>query len=68
MSSVLKLEKDYNVTVGLDCENIRFSLLFAAGDVSRRSSSRTVLSGEERGETDVFAGYSWVNLSQFANH
>ena len=31
----------------LACENIRFSSLFAAGDVS----------GEERGETDVFAGY-----------
>ena len=29
------------------CENIRFSSLFVAGDVSR----------EERGETDVFAGY-----------
>ena len=28
------------------CENIRFSLLFADGDVSL----------EERGETDVFAG------------
>ena len=33
------------------CENIRFSSLFAAGDVSRGPS------GEERGETDVFAGY-----------
>ena len=31
----------------LACENIRFSSLFVAGDVSR----------EERGETDVFAGY-----------
>ena len=34
------------------CENIRFSSLFAARDVSRN-----VPSGEERGETDVFAGY-----------
>ena len=34
------------------CENIRFSSLFAAGDFSRN-----VPSGEERGETDVFAGY-----------
>ena len=31
------------------CENIRFSSLFADGDVSR---------GEEREETDAFAGYS----------
>ena len=35
------------------CENIRFSTLFAAGDVS---PARNVPSGEERGETDVFAG------------
>ena len=34
------------------CENIRFSSLFAAKDVSRN-----VLSDEEGGETDVFAGY-----------
>ena len=34
-------------------ENSRFTSLFAAGDVS----SRNVLSGEERGETAVFAGY-----------
>ena len=33
-------------------ENIRFSSLFSAGDVSHRN----VRSGEERGETDVFAG------------
>ena len=39
----------------LACENIRFSSLFAAGDVSRN-----VPSGEERGETDVFAGYKWL--------
>ena len=39
----------------LACENIRFSSLFAAGDVS---SARNVPSGEERGETDVFAGYN----------
>ena len=42
------------------CENIRFSSLFADGDVSRggmsRSSSPNVPGGEERGETDVFAG------------
>ena len=37
-------------------ENIRFSSLFAARDVSFRSSARNVSSGEERGETDVFAG------------
>ena len=37
----------------LACENIRFSSLFAAGDVSRN-----VPSGEERGEMDVFAGYT----------
>ena len=33
------------------CENISFCSLFAA------SSARNVPSGEERGETDVFAGY-----------
>ena len=38
-------------------EDIRFSSLFAAGDVSRRGSSeRNVPIDEERGETDVFAG------------
>ena len=36
----------------LACENICFSSLFAAGDVSRGN----VPSYEERGETDVFAG------------
>ena len=68
----------------LACENIRFSSLFVAEDVSRggtsatqrqkfhtddvismeflslsrrRSSARNVPSDEERGETDVFAGY-----------
>ena len=35
------------------CENIRFSSLFAAGDVSRGGN---VPSGEKRGETDFFAG------------
>ena len=40
----------------LACENIRFPSLFAARDVSR-SSARNVPSGEERGETDVLAGY-----------
>ena len=47
-------------------ENSRFSSLFAAGDVSRRGTkrnetkrnSRNVHTGEERGETDVFAGYA----------
>ena len=34
--------------ISVACENIRLSSLFAAGDVSR--------GGEERGETDVFAG------------
>ena len=38
------------VKLSLACENIRFSSLFAAGDVP---------SGEERGETDVFAGVKW---------
>ena len=36
----------------LACDNSRFSSLFAAEDVSRN-----VPSGEERGETVVFAGY-----------
>ena len=40
----------------LACENIRFSSLFVAGDVSCGSSARNVPSSEERGETDVFAG------------
>ena len=41
------------------CENIRLSSLFVAGDVSRgwrSATQRNVLSDEERGETDVFAG------------
>ena len=37
--------------VYIACENIRFSSLFASGD------ARNVPGGEERGETDVFAGY-----------
>ena len=41
------------VAINLACENIRFSSLFVAVDVS----ARNVLSDEERGETDVFAGY-----------
>ena len=41
----------------LACENSLFSSLLAAEYVSR-SSSRNVLSGEERGETAVCAGYS----------
>ena len=36
------------------CENIRFSSLFADKDVSRRWGRFP--GGEERGETDVFAG------------
>ena len=35
------------LSLNLACENIRFSSLFTTGDVS----------DEERGETDVFAGY-----------
>ena len=38
----------------LACENIRFSTLFA---------TRNVPGGEERGETDVFAGYVLVQIS-----
>ena len=38
----------------LACENIRFSSLFAAGNVSHGGNAP---SGEERGETDVFAGH-----------
>ena len=41
----------------LACENIRFSSLFAARDVSRGGTR-----GEERGETDVFAGYASILL------
>ena len=40
----------------LACEKIRFSSLFAAGDVSHGgtcSSARKVPSGKERGETDA---------------
>ena len=40
------------------CENIRFSSLFAARDVSRGGLARNVAIGEKRGETDVFAGYN----------
>ena len=47
----------------LACENIRFSSLFAAGDVSRGGySARNVPIGEERGETKVFAGYNVIFL------
>ena len=38
--------------IWIACENIRFSSLFVAGDVSRNGPS-----DEERGETDVFAGH-----------
>ena len=46
-------------TSGLAWENIRFSALFSAGDVSRWGlfARINVPSREERGETDVFAGY-----------
>ena len=43
----------------LACENIRFSSLFVARDVSRN-----VPSDEERGETDVFAGYFKAKYDQ----
>ena len=50
------LEANYQCKEGfitVACENIRFSSLFAAGD-----------SYEERGETDVFAGYYYsIDLS-----
>ena len=40
----------YCIALYLACENIPFSSLFAAGEVS-------LPSGKERGKTDVFAGY-----------
>ena len=56
----------------LACENIPFSSLFVDGDVSRGGTSatqrqkfhidetkRNFPGGEERGETDVFAGYQF---------
>jgi len=46
-------KKTKNHGVLIACENNRFSSLFAAGDVSRGG---TFPSGEERGETDLFAG------------
>ena len=46
-------ESRYPGALLLACENIRFSSLFVAGDVY-------VPSDEERGETDVFAGYSFA--------
>ena len=50
----------------LACENIHFSSLFAAEDVSRggRSSTRNVPSGEERGETDVFAAINLLKIRE----
>ena len=57
---ILQNSSSCKILVGHDvaCENIRHgSSLFAAGDVSR-SCARNVPSGEERGETDVFAGLS----------
>ena len=50
----------------LACKNIRFSSLFAAGDVSRGGTeTRNVPRGEERGETDVFAGYGLLGGTFF---
>ena len=49
---VNEIVERFRVNFQIACENIRFSSLFAAGDVSRGN----VPSGEERGETDVFAG------------
>ena len=46
----------------LACENIRFFSLLAAGDVPRGHFT----SGEERGETDVFAGYLQIFLQKIA--
>ena len=43
------------------CENIRFSVLFTAGT----SRARNVPSGEERGETNVFAGYGYCARRNF---
>ena len=37
-----------------------FNLCFTVHYLSRRSSARNVSSGEERGETDVFAGYHYL--------
>ena len=56
---ILQNSTSCKILVGHDvaCENIRLSSLFAAEDVSR-SCARNVPSGEERGETDVFAGLS----------
>ena len=56
---ILQNSTSCRILVGHDvaCENIRFSSLIAAGDVWR-SCERNVPSGEERGETDVFAGLS----------
>ena len=52
--STFIVKEGLTISVGLvACENILFSSLFAAGDVLRGN----VPSGEERGETDVFAGY-----------
>ena len=51
----------------LACENSRFLSLLVATDVSRGGSSlRSVPSGEERGETALFAGYKSTNLSKDA--
>ena len=40
--------------LNIACENIRFSSLFAAGDVSRGGNVPSL----SRGEMDVFAGYA----------
>ena len=49
---VIRHTEQFHVLSTLARENIRFSSLFVAVDVLRN-----VPSGEERGETDVFAGY-----------
>ena len=46
--------KSLKSCIFLACENIRFSSLFAAGDVSRGGTN--VPSDKEQGKTDVFAG------------
>ena len=62
--------KAYPLLICLDatklaCENIRFSSLFADGNVSRGGTSRNVPGGEERGETDVFACYYQMCIARF---
>ena len=57
----------YKITeVCIACENIRFSSLSVAGDVSR-SSTRNVPSGEKRGETDTYP-YSTLEDQTWSNN